>query len=74
MTSGEKERCRARAAVFKALADPVRVFVIEKIREKPCCVSELADLAGRSEATISKHLAVLKDAGLVAGHLERLSL
>ena len=51
--------------VWSALADPHRRAMLDALREKPCPVSELASMLGLSQPTTSKHLRVLRDAGLV---------
>ena len=55
----------ARAAVAKALAHPSRLIVLEALAEKDLCVCELTELVGADQSTVSKHLAVLKHAGIV---------
>ncbi len=66
MTDQEKLRASARAKVLKALAHPSRIFIIDKLAEKAYCVCELTDMIGADTSTVSKHLSVLKNAGLVA--------
>lgn len=58
-------RCEARARVLKALGHPVRVCIIEQLEQGEKCVCELAEVAGGDMSTVSKHLAVLRSAGLV---------
>jgi len=58
----ERERL---AACFKALADPTRVAIVNQLAAAgECCVCNLEPL-GLSQPTISHHLKVLRDAGLV---------
>lgn len=59
------KRCERRAHMFKALAHPVRIFFLERLREKSWCVCELAAEAGIPKSAASKHLSQLKEAGLV---------
>ena len=61
----EHIRSVARAAVFKAMGHPTRVFILEKLQEAPHCVCELTELIGADMSTVSKHLAVLRNAGIV---------
>jgi DNA-binding transcriptional ArsR family regulator len=63
----EDERARAerRAHMFKALAHPMRIFFLEKLKEKPWCVCELAVEGGIPKSAASKHLSQLKEAGIV---------
>jgi len=66
MTQKEKAKYQARATVIKALAHPTRLFMVDKLSEKPYCVCQLTAMVGDDITTISKHLSVLKNAGLVA--------
>ncbi len=56
---------KVQAQIFKALAHPARLFLIEQLRGGERCVCELHDLAGGDFSTVSKHLAQLRRAGLV---------
>lgn len=56
----------ARAKVAKALAHPSRLLILDALAEKAMCVCELTELVGADQSTVSKHLAVLKNAGIVA--------
>jgi len=51
--------------MFKAMAHPVRVFILEKLKEKPWCVCKLAEEIGINKSIASKHLTQLKEAGLI---------
>ena len=48
------------------MAHPSRLFIIEELNKKECCVNELTEMIGADASTVSKHLSVLKNAGLVA--------
>jgi len=55
------------AAVFKALADPTRVAIVSRLASgEMCCVCDLTDAFELSQPTVSHHLRILRDAGLVA--------
>jgi ArsR family transcriptional regulator, arsenate/arsenite/antimonite-responsive transcriptional repressor len=56
------------AAAFKVLADPVRLRLLSLIsaRDGETCACELVDVLDRSQPTISHHLSVLHDAGLLS--------
>ncbi len=56
----------ARAQVIKALAHPTRLFVVDELSRGERCVCELQEMIGSDMSTVSKHLSVLKTAGLVA--------
>ena len=51
--------------VFRALSDPTRREILELLREGPRSSGEIADKFSTTWATISRHLSVLKDAGLI---------
>ena len=54
-----------RAKILKALAHPVRVLIVETLAKGDRCVCELNKLADIDQSNISRHLASLKQAGLV---------
>lgn len=60
----------ARARVAKAMAHPSRLIILEALQEREWCVCELTELIGADQSTVSKHLAVLKQAGLVEDRKE----
>ncbi|MBC8317321.1 MAG: winged helix-turn-helix transcriptional regulator [Desulfobulbaceae bacterium] len=51
--------------VMKALSDPNRVRVIKMLGAKELCVCEVRQLIGLAQSTVSKHLKILEEAGLV---------
>ena len=59
-------RLRQRSDVFKALGHPDRLRIIEDLTSGERCVCDLVDSVGSSWSTVSRHLAVLKAAGVVA--------
>jgi ArsR family transcriptional regulator len=64
----ERERAERMARIAKALADPVRLQLVDVLRKHAgkVCVCELVPLFDLSQPTVSHHLKVLRDAGLVA--------
>ena len=54
-----------KAKLFRGLADPSRLAVLEALRDRPRCVSELVDTTRLSQPTVSMHLSRLWDCGLV---------
>ena len=52
-------------AVTKALSDPGRVRVLLALRRGELCVCQITELFGLAPSTISKHLSVLQNAGLI---------
>jgi ArsR family transcriptional regulator, arsenate/arsenite/antimonite-responsive transcriptional repressor len=65
MTSSDMRRLERRSSLLKALAHPARLLIIELLEESPRCAGELTEAIGSDKTTVSKHLAVLKRAGLV---------
>jgi ArsR family transcriptional regulator len=59
------EKFRIRADVIKAMAHPTRLFIMNKVAEKRYCVNELQELIGSDLSTVSKHLTVLRKAGIL---------
>ncbi|MCZ7647780.1 MAG: metalloregulator ArsR/SmtB family transcription factor [Planctomycetota bacterium] len=55
---------------LKALGDPWRIRILMRLREGPCNVSALSDALGAAQPSVSKHLALLKQVGLVASRRE----
>ncbi len=51
--------------VMKALSDPNRVKVVKMLQQKEMCVCEIQFALGLAQPTVSKHLKVLEEAGLV---------
>jgi len=58
-------RYEARAHIIKALAHPTRLFIVDELSRGERCVCELRDLVGADLSTVSKHLALLKAAGIL---------
>ncbi len=54
------------ARVFKALAEPHRLRILKMLEVRPLCVCEITDILGLATSTVSRHLAVLREAGLIS--------
>lgn len=65
MNDKEKAVLEAKANVLKSLAHPTRLWMAEQLAEGEKCVCELAENIDADFSTISKHLSVLKQAGVV---------
>ncbi len=61
-----------RAKIIKAMAHPSRLMMLHALGEGEMCVCDLRDLVGADLSTVSKHLAVMKKAGLVTDRKEGL--
>ncbi|HAG22596.1 MAG: Redox-active disulfide protein 2 [Synergistales bacterium 54_9] len=60
--------------IFKALAHPVRLGIVEKLAEGERCVCDIAEWFDCDRTTISKHLSILKNAGIIADRKEGLKV
>jgi len=65
MNEKDKMIYNAKAKVLKALAHPTRLWMAEQLANGEHCVCEFADVIDADFSTVSKHLAVLKQAGIV---------
>jgi len=65
MNDKERQLYSAKAAVLKALAHPTRLWMAEQLAQGERCVCEFVDAIGADFSTVSKHLSVLKQNGIV---------
>ena len=56
---------KKRSDLVKALAHPTRLFIVDFLADGEKCVCEIVEQVGVDISTISKHLSVMKNAGLV---------
>ncbi len=59
-------RLEAQAQIMKALGHPTRLFIVHQLEQGARCVCELTEMVGVDASTMSKHLSILKGAGIVA--------
>lgn len=65
------EALRIRASLFKALAHPARLQILQFLAETKTCISgDISDELPLSRTTVNQHLKELKDVGLIRGHVE----
>jgi DNA-binding transcriptional ArsR family regulator len=65
MEKSDMARFKAQAQIMKALSHPTRLLIVQELAGGEKCVCELTDIAGVDTSTISKHLSVMKNAGVV---------
>lgn len=65
MLKYDKNCCRKEAEVFKALGHPTRLWIVRQLAGGEHCVCEFVDAVGVDFSTISRHLAILKRAGVI---------
>jgi ArsR family transcriptional regulator len=59
------------AEVFRALGNPARLRIVTELaRRRVCQTSELVDVLPLAQSTVSQHLKVLKDAGVIKGEID----
>ncbi len=61
-----------RARIIKAMGHPSRLAMLHALADGEMCVCDLRDLVGADLSTVSKHLSVMKRAGLVEDRKEGL--
>ncbi len=66
MYQQRKNHFAARAKILKALAHPSRLYIVEELQKGERCVCDFAVEIGVDMSTVSKHLSVLKQAGIVS--------
>lgn len=59
------KRTELQAKIIKALAHPTRLFIVEELSKGEKCVCDLTEMTGFDISTISKHLSILKNAGIL---------
>ncbi|MCX5682288.1 MAG: metalloregulator ArsR/SmtB family transcription factor [Planctomycetota bacterium] len=65
MDARTHERYDARARIVKSLAHPTRLFIVDALSRGERCVQDLTEMVGADISTVSKHLTILKAAGIV---------
>jgi len=59
------------AAACKALAHPARLAILQHLAQRNSCIcGELVTIMPLSQATVSQHLKILKEAGLISGSID----
>lgn len=56
---------KKKAQIFKALAHPIRLHIVEILLEEEKCVNDIKDLFDATQPNISQHLSILKYSGIV---------
>jgi len=66
MNDKTKLKYQVRAKIIKAMAHPTRLYIVDALSKKEQCVCELTDMVGADISTVSKHLSILKNAGIIS--------
>ncbi|MBD3322780.1 MAG: metalloregulator ArsR/SmtB family transcription factor [Chitinivibrionales bacterium] len=65
MKKEDTRRFEAQSQIIKALAHPTRLFIAEELGKGERCVCELTGMIGADTSTVSKHLFIMKNAGII---------
>jgi len=65
MDQATRVQFEARAKIIKAMAHPTRLFVVDELSRGEKCVCELTEMIGADISTVSRHLSILKEAGII---------
>ncbi len=61
----EQRKLELKAKVFKVFSDPTRLKILEVLREKERNVTEIMEILDMKQSTVSQHLRMLKECGVV---------
>lgn len=66
--TAEEERA---AAIFRALGNPARIRIVTELARRNACVTgDMVDVLPLAQSTVSQHLKVLKEAGIIRGSVD----
>lgn len=74
MSLNEKRIFQMHAEICKTLSNPIRLEILSKLRDGKKSVNEIASLTGVRQATVSQHLAVLRQRGVVSTRREGINV
>jgi len=61
----ENSKLQSVSKVFQALSEPMRIKILQMLDEHEQCVCDFIGLLGLSQPTVSYHISILSDAGLI---------
>ncbi len=74
MGTEERRRYEIQAEVLKALAHPIRMAILHFLADGEKCVCDIVTHVGTSQSNVSKHLSIMKGAGILSDRKEGLSV
>ena len=74
MEPRDRERLKLKAEVFKAMGHPIRLGIIEFLQQGEMCVCDIVEHVGTEISNVSKHLSVLKKAGILTDRRDGLRI
>ena len=66
MNKNVQAKFRAQADIMKALSHPTRLFIVTELSKGERCVCKITEMIGADISTVSKHLLLLKNTGIIA--------
>jgi DNA-binding transcriptional ArsR family regulator len=60
------EQAKVKAEILKALAHPIRIILVDALSKQDMCVCDLNTLVSVDQSSVSRHLSILKKAGIVS--------
>lgn len=70
----DKEFYKLKTNIIKALANPIRLMIIDYLRDGEKCVCEIVEKLGEEQSNVSKSLGILKSNGLIKDRKEGLNV
>lgn len=74
MDKKSKQLYQFRASIIKALSNPIRLAIVDFLAEGEKCVCEIVEHLGEKQSGISRHLATLRNSGIVQTRKEGLQI
>jgi ArsR family transcriptional regulator len=74
MSLNDKRLFQMHAEICKTLSNPIRLEILSKLRDGKKSVNEIAALTGVRQATVSQHLSVLRQRGVVSTRREGINV
>lgn len=72
--AGKELVYKVKADLLKSLAHPSRLAILEYLKDKEACVGEMVSKLGLEQSGLSKHLSVLKQAGVLSSRQEKVTV
>jgi ArsR family transcriptional regulator len=67
----EMKKLDKQAEIFKALSDKSRLRILKMLQKKSLCVCEITDILQLATSTVSNHLSILKETGLISDEKDK---
>lgn len=74
MAQRNKDRYAVTARIMKAVAQPIRLAILDSLREGERCVYDIAKTVGAQRSNVSRHLSVLTSAGILSSRKDGLQV